>query len=146
MIRRWALALVFVLQLTLAAHAQVPPEGPFVEHRVVLQLSDNAQPKLHQVLNNARNMQTIFGAEKVAVVVVAFGPGIEMMREDGPEQDRVRSLAVQGVHFEVCQNTIDTWEADNGRTFPISTQASRVPSGVAQIVILAEHGYTDIRP
>ncbi len=146
MIRRGALALICGLLFSVTARAQVPKEGPFVSHRVVLQLSDNAPPKLHQVLNNARNLQTAFGAENISVVVVVFGPGIEMMREDSPEQDRVRSLAVQGVVFQVCQNTIDTWEADNKRKFPISTQASRVPSGVAQILTLSEHGYTNIRP
>jgi len=146
MIRRGLLAAMLALSLGAAAHAQVPKEGPFVEHRVVLQLSDNAQPKLHQVLNNARNLQTFFGAENIAVVVVAFGPGIEMLRDDSPEQDRVQSMAVQGVVFQVCQNTIDTWEMDNHRKFPISPYVSRVPSGVAQILTLAEHGYTLIRP
>jgi len=141
-----ALVALSLLAFSPVVHAQVPTESGFIEHRLVLQLSDNNEGKQHQVLNNAENAMKAFGPDKVAVVVVTFGPGIEMLRNDNPNAEHIRSLKVQGVHFEACQNTIDTWEKDHGQPFPLSAQAERVPSGVAQIVILAEHGYTTVRP
>ncbi len=124
----------------------LPDERPFVEHRLVLQLSDDSEGKQHQVLNNAENVMKVFGPDKVAIEVVTFGPGIVLLRDDNPNAEHIRSLKVQGVVFDVCQNTIDTWEKNNGKPFPISAQARRVPSGVAQIMTLAEHGYTPVRP
>ena len=130
-----------------AVQAQIlPEERPFIEHRLVLQLSDDSEGKQHQVLNNAENVMKVFGPDKVAIEVVTFGPGITMLQEGNSNAEHIRSLKVQGVVFDVCQNTIDTWEKNNGKPFPISAQARRVPSGVAQIMTLVEHGYTPVRP
>ena len=79
-------------------------------------------------------------------IQVRIGPGITMLQEGNSNAEHIRSLKVQGVVFDVCQNTIDTWEKNNGKPFPISAQARRVPSGVAQIMTLVEHGYTPVRP
>jgi len=130
-----------------AARAQVPPiEKPFAEHRVVFQLSDATEAKQKQVLNNVENVMKAYGADKVAIEVVAFGPGIDLLRDDNANASHIRSLATQGVRFDACQNTIDTWERDNGHAFPLLPSAQRVPAGVVQIVYLSERGFVNIRP
>jgi intracellular sulfur oxidation DsrE/DsrF family protein len=129
------------------AHAQVAPiDRPFVEHHVVLQLSDNADAKQHMILNNVENLLKALGPDKVSVEVVAFGPGLELLNEANPLAEHIRSLTQQGVRFDACQNTIDTWERNNSKPFPLLPAAQRVPSGVTQILYLVEHGYTNIRP
>ena len=48
------------------ARAQIlQDERPFIEHRLVLQLSDDSEGKQHQVLNNAENVMKVFGPDKV---------------------------------------------------------------------------------
>ena len=129
------------------ARAQVPPiEKPFVEHRVVFQISDNAEAKQHMVLNNVENVMKAFGPDKVAVEVVAFGPGLDLLNESNPDAEHIRSLSKQGVRFDACQNTIDTWERNNGKPYPLLAVAQRVPAGVAKIIFLVEQGYINIRP
>ena len=127
--------------------AQVPPiEKPFVEHRVVFQLSDATEAKQRQVLNNVENVMKAYGPDKVSIEVVSFGPGLDLLRADNTNAEHIRSLTTQGVRFDACQNTIDTWERDNGQAFPLMSSAQRVPAGVVQIIYLSEHGYTTIRP
>jgi intracellular sulfur oxidation DsrE/DsrF family protein len=133
--------------LPVSARAQVAPiEKAFVEHRVVFQLSDATESKQRQVLNNVENVMKFYGPDKVVVEVVAFGPGIDLLRDDNAVAEHMRSLTVQGVRFDACQNTIDNWERDNGRSFPLISLAQRVPAGVVQIIYLTERGFTNIRP
>jgi intracellular sulfur oxidation DsrE/DsrF family protein len=139
--------------LALGGHARadepvlgVAAEPAFTEHRMTLQISDAGEAKQTTTLNVAFNILKVYGPDKVAIEIVAFGPGIELMRDGNPNAERIRSLVTQGVHFEACNNTIETLERKTGKSFPVNPQARRVISGVAQIMTLAEHGYTTIRP
>ena len=147
------LAVVAFLALAIAAvaRAQVPQqsapdEGPFVEHRLTLQVSDNAPATQHLAVNVAYNVLKAFGPDKVSIEIVAFGPGIDLLRADNPEAPRIASLIQQGVKFDACMNTVETIERDSGKPFPLNPLARKVPAGVVQIMMLAEHGYVTVRP
>jgi intracellular sulfur oxidation DsrE/DsrF family protein len=146
MMRRTFLS-VFLLGLATACHAQAPQaelagEPAFVEHRLAIQLSDASEEK--QAL--ASNILKLYGPDKVAVEIVTFGPGVELLRDDNPNRSRIGSLIVQGVRFDACMNTIETLERTSGKPFPLNPQARKVAAGVGQIITLAEHGYTTVRP
>jgi len=139
------------LALAHQARAQAPvlgvaPEPAFTEHRVALQISDPGEAKQTLILNVAFNILKVYGPDKVAIEIVAFGPGIDLVRDGNPNAERIRSLVAQGVHLEACNNTIETIERNTGAPFPLSPQARRVVAGVPQIIMLAEHGYTVVRP
>lgn len=145
------LVLLLALAWVPAAFAQTPPkagpsEAAFVEHRLALQLSDSDPKKQTQVLNNAYNALTFYGPDKIAIEIVTFGPGIELLREGNPNAERIRSLVKQGVRFDICNNTIEAMERQTGKTFPVSPEAHRVPAGIAQLLTLSEKGYTVLRP
>jgi hypothetical protein len=121
-------------------------ESPFVEHRLALQLSDRTPEKQALVLSVANMMLKQFGVDKVAIEIVAFGPGIDLLRADSPNRTRVDSLVSQGVHFDICMNTVETVERETGKQVPINPNAHRVAAAVARILFLTEHGYTLVRP
>ncbi len=121
-------------------------EFPFVEHRLALQLSDRAPDKQALVLSVANEMLKQYGMDKVAIEVVAFGPGIDLLRADSPNRARVDSLASAGVRFDICMNTVETVERETGNKVPINPRAHRVVAAVARILFLTEHGYTLVRP
>ena len=52
-----------------------------------------------------------YDPDKVAIEVVAFGPGIDLLRPDNPNRKLVESLVAQGVRFDICLNTVDTHRA-----------------------------------
>jgi uncharacterized protein len=126
---------------------QVPlQDKPFAEHKIVLQLSDNDARKQTLVISVANNLLKFYDPDKVAIEVVAFGPGIELLRSESPARKQVESLIAQGVRFDVCLNTVDTIERETGRRPEIIPAATPVQVGVGQILFLVENGYSLVRP
>jgi intracellular sulfur oxidation DsrE/DsrF family protein len=132
---------------SLARAQQAPlPDKPFAEHRVVLQLSDNDPRKQGLVISVANNLLKFYDPDKVAIEVVTFGPGIDLLRPDNTNRKLVESLVAQGVRFDVCLNTVDSIERDTGKRPDIIPSATPVQVGVGQILTLTENGYTLVRP
>ncbi|MEH2510108.1 intracellular sulfur oxidation DsrE/DsrF family protein [Nitrobacteraceae bacterium AZCC 1564] len=121
-------------------------DKPFAEHFLVLQLSDSDPKKERLVLSVASNVLKAYGPDKVAVEVVAFGPGIDLLRDTNEYRSLVDSLVTQGVRFDVCGNTLDTIEHETGKRPAINPHAVEVQAGVEQILKLTERGYTLVRP
>jgi uncharacterized protein len=143
-------AIVALLMATAApaARAQQAPlqDKPFAEHKIVLQLSDNDPKKQGLVISVANNLMKFYDPDKVAVEIVAFGPGIELLRPENPNRKLVESLVAQGARVDVCLNTVDTIERDTGKRPEYIAAATPVQVGVAQILFLTENGYTLVKP
>ena len=122
------------------------PDKPFAEHRIALQLSDNDPKKQSLVISIANNLLKFYDPDKVAIEVVAFGPGIELLRPDNSNRKLVESLVAQGVRFDVCLNTVDSIERETGHRPDFIPVAIPVQVGVGQILSLTENGYTLVRP
>jgi intracellular sulfur oxidation DsrE/DsrF family protein len=137
-----------LVPLPSAAQAQLAPlqDKPFAEHRIVLQLSDSDAKKEGLVISVAYNLIKAYDPDKIAVEVVAFGPGIDLLRTDNANRKRVESLIAQGVKFDVCVNTLDTIERETGKRPDIIPGATPVQVGVGQILSLTENGFTLVRP
>jgi intracellular sulfur oxidation DsrE/DsrF family protein len=150
-IRAFSGAMIAVLATTMVssvARAQQAPlqDKPFAEHRIVLQLSDNDTSKQGLVISVAYNLLKLYDPDKVAIEVVAFGPGIDLLRPDNTNRKLIESLVAQGVRFDVCLNTVDTIERETGKRPEIIAVATPVQVGVGQILFLTENGYTLVRP
>ena len=144
-----ASAIIATLMLSsLAAQAQLAPlpDKPFAEHRLALQLSDNDPKKEGLIISIANNLLKAYDPDKIAIEVVTFGPGIDLLRPENPNRQRVESLIAQGVKFDVCLNTLDSIERETGKRPAIIPAAIPVQVGVAQVLSLTENGYTLVRP
>ncbi|MGB5901488.1 MAG: hypothetical protein WBF99_00670 [Xanthobacteraceae bacterium] len=142
-------AVVVAATLHVAAAMAEPkplPDKPFAEHRIVLQLSDSDAKKESLVISVANNLIKAYGPDAIAVEVVAFGPGIDVLRTENANRTRVESLISQGVKFDVCVNTLDTIERETGKRPDIIPGAIPVQVGVGQILSLTESGFTLVRP
>ena len=130
------------------AHAQPAPlpDKPFAEHRLALQLSDNDPKKEGLIISIANNLLKAYDPDKIAIEVVTFGPGIDLLRPENPNRPRVESLIAQGVKFDVCLNTVDSIERETGQRPAFIAAAIPVQVGVAQILALTENGFTLVRP
>jgi intracellular sulfur oxidation DsrE/DsrF family protein len=141
------LALVAWTAVPSALAQQVPlQDKPFAEHKIVLQLSDSDAKKHALVLSVANNLLKAYDPDKVAIEVVAFGPGIDLLLVAGERRKQVESLIAQGVRFDICLNTVDTIERETGKRPEHIPGATPVQVGVGQILFLAENGYTVVRP
>jgi uncharacterized protein len=143
-----SLAVALTLAATTALAQTEPPvvDKPFAEHHIVLQLSDRDPSKEALVISVAYNLLKAYGPDKIAIEVVAFGPGIDLLRAGNANRVKVDSLISQGVQFDVCMNTIDTIERDTGKKVVLNPKAVQVQVGVGRILALTEKGYTLVRP
>ena len=136
-----------LLTPSLGRAQQVPlQDKPFAEHRIVLQLSENDPKKQGLVISVANNLMKFYDPDKVAIEVVAFGPGIDLLKPDNPNRKAVESLVAQGVRVDICLNTVDTLEREAGKRPEFLSAATPVQVGVAQILFLTENGYTLVKP
>jgi intracellular sulfur oxidation DsrE/DsrF family protein len=147
-----AAAFAVLMALSVPAMAQDKPaaapiiDKPFAEHHLALQLSDSDPKKQALVLSVAYNLLKYYGPDRIAIEVVTFGPGIDLVRAGNANRSQVDSLISQGVQFDVCMNTVDTIERETGKKVDLNPRAVKVVAGVAQILALTEKGFTLVRP
>ena len=75
------------------------------KQRVVFQVSDNDAAKWNLALNNARNVQQDLGRGNVDVEIVAYGPGLGMLKMDSKVADRLAAAMDANVALLACENT-----------------------------------------
>lgn len=112
-------------------------------HRLVIQVSDADPAKWNLALNNARNVMVDLGADKVAVEIVAYGPGIGMLKMDSTAGSRVSEALGQGVQVVACENTMRAMKLGRDDMLP---SIGYVPAGVVEIMSRQTQGYAYVRP
>jgi uncharacterized protein len=122
-------------------------------HRLVIHVDQNDAEVMNLALNNARNVLDHFRNknEDVEVEVVAYGPGLHMLRDDtSPVKDRIKQLAEisfpSKLAFSACNNTKQAMEKREGHAIAIVPQAQLVEAGVVRIMELQEQGYGYVKP
>lgn len=122
-------------------------DKPFAESKIVLQISDNDPTKQTLVLNVANNLVKEYGADKVDIQVVAFGPGVRLLFADNDNNSRIKSLVQNsGVEFHACSNTIRNMSKLLGEEPAITPLASKNSPGIVRIAKLANQGYLLVKP
>ena len=111
--------------------------------RVVVQVSEADPARWNLVLNNVRNLQDELGADKVTVEIVAYGPGIGMLKLDAATNSRVTDAIKAGVAVQACENTMRNQKLDRADMHPNVTY---VPAGVVQIIRRQQSGCAYLRP
>jgi intracellular sulfur oxidation DsrE/DsrF family protein len=148
MFRRLATAVLFSIAFATSALAA---DGK--THRIAIQVDQNDPQVMNMVLNNATNVIEYYRVknEDVGVEIVAYGPGMHMLRADtSPVQDRIKRLkdmVLPGkIQFSACNNTKQGMEKTEGHAISIVPEAAVVPSGVVRLMELQEAGWSYVRP
>jgi intracellular sulfur oxidation DsrE/DsrF family protein len=122
-------------------------------HNVAIQIDQDDPQVMNIVLNNATNVIEYYRAknEEVNVDIVAYGPGLHMLRADtSPVQDRIKHLKDMvfpgKIQFSACGNSKQGMEKTEGHAISIVPDASIVPSGVVHLMELQERGWSYVRP
>jgi len=147
-----------IIRLAIVALLSMPlVSGSFAadakSHRVSIQVDQNDPQVMNLALNNATNIVEYYRGknEDVDVDIVTYGPGLHMLRDDtSPVKDRIKrlkELAFPGkIQFSACNNTKQNMEKAEGKTVPIISDATIVPSGVVRLMELQEQGWSYVRP
>lgn len=120
-------------------------------HRVVIHVDDNDPKRMNMALNNAQNIDAYYKkkGEEVIIEVVAYGPGLHMLRADtSPVKKRIISFGenFDNISFRACGNTKRIMSKKAGKEIPILSQAKMVPSGVVYLMERQEQGWSYVRP
>lgn len=92
-----------VLATTVAA-SSAWAAGP--QDRMVIQVSDGDPKKWNLALNNARNAFNDLGKDNVQIEIVAYGPGIGMLKMEAVTAGRVEEAIKSGISIFACENTM----------------------------------------
>ncbi len=148
--RLFVAALALGLIAVTATHAQNAKP-----HRLVIQVDQNDPAVMNLALNNAQNVLEYYRDkhEDVDIEIVAYGPGLNMLRADtSPVKDRIAQMASgdatfpSKIVFSACNNTKQAMEKREGHPIPILPQAGIVPAGIVRIMELEEQGWSYVRP
>ncbi len=122
--------------------AQVAAKAP-IKHKVVFQVSDADPAKWNLTLNNVKNVQQELGVDKVDIEVVAYGPGIGMLKAEALIANRVTEAAQAGVKLVACENTMAVQKIAKA---DMNNDISYVPAGVVELMQRQREGWAYIRP
>ena len=78
---------------------------PAVKNRIVIQVSDNDPARWNLALNNAKNLQADLGAANVEIEIVAYGPGLNMVKTGSAVSNRIDESVLAGLNIVACENT-----------------------------------------
>lgn len=112
-------------------------------HKLVLQVSDADPGKWSLALNNAKNVQQEVGAANVDIEIVAYGPGIGMLRLEAPVAGRVLEATQAGIKVVACENTMSNMKLTKA---DMNAAVGYVPAGVVELMTRQAEGWAYVRP
>jgi hypothetical protein len=138
-----ALALLAASLLAPLAGAQAQNLDLGRPNKVVFQVSDADPAKWNLALNNARNVQADLGNDTVAIEIVAYGPGIGMLKMDSVVGARIADALKGGMSVVACENTMKAQKISREEMQPA---IGYVPAGVVQLMKRQKEGFAYVRP
>jgi intracellular sulfur oxidation DsrE/DsrF family protein len=135
----YLIALLFLLSASVVATAQ---DKQVKMHQVVMQLNTADTAVWSSMLGNIRNFQKVWpGNVKIEVVVHGKALNFLVASKSHLVAD-VEAMTKLGVVFNACENTMNKYGIKKEMLIP---SASCVPSGVAELVVKQEEGWSYLK-
>lgn len=112
-----------------------------VTPKLVIQVSDSDPAYWNLALNNAKNVQK--DLKGAVIEIVAYGPGIGMLKADSVVANRISEMADSGIKMVACGNTMRGQKLTKE---DMNASTSYVQAGVVEIMDRQMEGYSYIRP
>ena len=113
------------------------------KQRVIFQVSDADPGKWALALNNARNVQAELGKENVQIEIVAYGPGLGMLKAESTVEARLAQALTDNVGLIACENTMQNTKTTKADMY---SGISYVTAGVTHLMKRQREGWAYIRP
>jgi intracellular sulfur oxidation DsrE/DsrF family protein len=132
-----AALLAVALPAAVRAQATTAPRN-----RALFQVTDNDPARWNMILNNMTNLREGVGSEGADIELVAYGPGILMLKADSPAKQRIAEALKSGVQVNACQHTMHGMQLAPQDMLP---EIGYVPSGVVEVMKKQQQGWAYIR-
>jgi intracellular sulfur oxidation DsrE/DsrF family protein len=111
--------------------------------RIVVQVNESDARKWNAILGNLRNIQQELGPKRVAIAVVAIGPGLDMLMADSLVANEVQDALAAGVEFVACENTMHARKIERA---DLIDGIGYARAGYVEIVKRQQAGWSYLRP
>ena len=111
-------------------------------NRALFQITDNDPARWNLILNNMANLRDGVGSEGAEIELVAYGPGLLMLKADSPVKERLAEALKSGVKINACQQTMRGMKFVPADMVP---EIGYVPSGVVEVMRKQQQGWAYIR-
>jgi hypothetical protein len=138
-----------IIALVISAAAALAPLVADAQHKagerykVVLQVSDADPAKWNLALNNAHNIQHDLGNGNVEIEIVAYGPGLAMLKGDSKVANRLADALDNSIALLACENTMRNAKVTKEQMY---SGIGYVDAGVVHIMKREREGWAYIRP
>jgi uncharacterized protein len=150
-LRAFGVMFVLMIPAFFAGMHVASSQGTPKLHRYVIQVSRDDTESMNLALGNAMNAKKLYDSrgQQFQVEIVAYGPGILMLRDDkSPVKDRIEEAkkAIPNLVLSMCGNAKAAAERREGHPITPLPGVGVVPAGVVRVAELEEQGWTYIRP
>lgn len=112
------------------------------EHKVVIQLNTADTASWSSTIGNIKNLQKVW-PNNISIEVVVHGKGLDLLVANKTHlANDVNGLAKEGVVFSACENSMRKHNITKADLLPV---AMTVPSGVAELVLKQEQGWSYLK-
>ena len=130
------------LLLGLALPQLALAQAATAKNRALFQVTDNDPARWNMILNNMQNLREGVGGEPVEIELVAYGPGIHMLKGESSVKQRIAEALKSGIKVNACQNTMNGMKLTPADMLP---EIGYVPSGVVEVMRKQQQGWAYIR-
>jgi intracellular sulfur oxidation DsrE/DsrF family protein len=119
------------------------------KQKVVYHINYDNPKRLGGALRNIQNHINAVGKDNLDLRVVMHGKGVTLLKlanKDPNFKQKVLNLKDQGIKFNVCANTLRGHKINYKSDLYDVSKEDIVPSGVAEIAYLEQHGYSYVKP
>lgn len=140
------LTILLFISSAFAQYDFAEPKPSFEEPRkVILSLYDKDLDKANHIIGTVYNLLKEYPAESLKVIVVAYGPGMRLVKKDADQKliTRMKSLMEYDVEFVACKNTMETmkWKEED-----FIDDLRYVQAGLLEVIEKQVEGYININP
>jgi uncharacterized protein len=111
--------------------------------RVIFQVSDGDKARWNLALSNVRNVLADLGKGNVEIELVAYGPGVAMLKAESAVADWLANALDSNVTLIACENTMQTEKLSRDDMYG---GVSFVQTGVSHIMQRQREGWAYVRP
>jgi uncharacterized protein len=111
-------------------------------HHVIFAVTSGDQVDWELSLANMRNLLKGFGSDPYEVELVAFGPGIMILKSNSAVAKDIKAMQDKKVQFMACENAM---KFHNLTLADLLSDVHPVPSGIVELVTKQEQGWIYIK-
>lgn len=112
------------------------------KNRALFTVTESDPARWNLILNNVRSIREGVGNEGIEIEIVAYGPGVLMLKNDSSVKERVAEAVKAGARVNACQNTMNGMKLSPSEMQP---EIGYVPSGVVEVMRKQQLGWAYVR-